>query len=345
MTSNDRYTLLRRPPFSASVQEEMLNVLWEASEGHESMTPYLEYHQQLARGPSVNSSDEVSAKLCCDPVSIGKAILSGVPKDDILAHQQQIVSTTKYLSTAADIEHDIDMCARLLTMTQVHHCGSSSRLAGTTAVPWTKVSLENAFSCHFCTQKALQADQMRLSKDFTAWHLSRIAGVDIRWTANLADHLRFVDHDQAVFIFHCASFLKVHINMSNSPFPELFIQETLNTIGLLFPPHDNKTTTWLKSLTKIDPQLMRCDSIERYKLRFGDFNYWHDRLVILKQVLDESSPVTLSQRWYDRRNCLRWYTFWIAIPLVAITVFFGVVHSVEAAVQIYLTCKSGGLGT
>ncbi|ETS06754.1 hypothetical protein M419DRAFT_44929, partial [Trichoderma reesei RUT C-30] len=234
-----------------------------------------------------------------------------------------------------EIEHDIDMCARLLTMTQVNHCGSSCGLAGTTAVPWTKVSLKDAFSCHFYTQRTLQADQMRLSKDFTAWHLSRIAGVDIRWTANLADHLRFVDHDQAVFVFHCASFLQVHINMNNSPFPECLIQETLNTIGLLFPSHDDKTTRWLKSLAEIDPQLMRCDSIERHKLRFGDFNYWHDRLVILKQVLDDSSPSTLSQRWHDRRNCLRWYTFWIAIPLFAITVFFGIVHSVEAAVQIY----------
>ncbi|TFB04731.1 hypothetical protein CCMA1212_003162 [Trichoderma ghanense] len=345
MASNDRYMPLRRFPFSASVQEEMLKVLWEASEAHESMTPYLEYHQQRARRPQLNSSDEPTTRSCSDVVSIAKAILSGVPRDDILAQHQQIVSATKYLSTAADIEHDMDMCARLLTMTEVHHCESSARLCRIAAVPWTKGSLRDALACYFCSQKTLQADQTRLSKDFTAWNLRCIAGVDIRWTANLADHLRFVDADQAVFIFHCASFLQVHKNLNNNPFPESFIQETLDSIALLFPSHDNKTTRWLKSLTEVDPQLAKRECIERHKLGFGHFNYWHDRLVILKQVLDESSPSTLSQRWHDRRNCLRWYTFWIAIPLFVITVFFGVVQTVEAAVQIYLSCKRDESGT
>lgn len=210
MTSNDRYRPLRRSLFSASVQEEMLNVLWEASEGHESMTPYLEYHQQCARAPPLDGSEEFSARSCSDLVSIAKAILSGVPRDDILAHQQQILSETKYRSTVDDLEHDIDMCAKLLTMTEVHHWENPARLAGTTAVGWTKGSLKDALSCHFCTQKILQADQTRLGKDFTAWDLNCIGGVDIRWTTDLANHLRFVDEDQAVFIFHCVSFLQVH---------------------------------------------------------------------------------------------------------------------------------------
>ncbi|PTB79024.1 hypothetical protein M440DRAFT_1436413 [Trichoderma longibrachiatum ATCC 18648] len=195
-------------------------------------------------------------------------------------------------------------------MTKLHHWENFARLAGTTAVPWPKGSLKDALSCHFCTQKILQADQTRLGKDFTAWDLNCIGNVDIRWTTNLADHLRFVDEDQAVFIFHCVSFLQVH-----------------------------------KSFTEIDPQLVKCEPIERHKLRLGDFNHWHDRLVILKQVLDESTPSTLSQRWHDVRNCLRWYTFWIAIPLFAMTFLFWIVHSVEGAVQIYLTCKGFESGT
>ncbi|KAL6880842.1 hypothetical protein J3F83DRAFT_8641 [Trichoderma novae-zelandiae] len=341
MASDKRYMPLRKSLFSASVQEEILNVLWEASEGHESMTPYLEFHQQRARRPRLDGSAEPSAKSYSDAVSIATAILAGASRDNILARQQQIVSATRYmyLSTAADIDHDIDLCARLLTMTEVHHVESPAGLSGITAVPWTKGSLKDAFACHFCPQKTLQADQTRLSMGFTACNLNRIAGIGVRWTRNLADHLRFVDDDQAVFIFHCASFLQVQKSLNNSPFPETFIEETLKSIALLFPPHDKKTASWLKGHPDIDPQLPRCDSLERHKHRIGDFDYWHDRLVILQQVLDESSPLTLSQRWHDTRNCLRWYTFWIAIPLFAITVFFGLVQSVEAAVQIYLSCK------
>jgi len=47
-----------------------------------------------------------------------------------------------------------------------------------------------------------------MNKIFTARNIDRIGGIRIRWTNNLADHLRLSDDDGAVFIFHHASFLK-----------------------------------------------------------------------------------------------------------------------------------------
>jgi len=66
-----------------------------------------------------------------------------------------------------------------------------------------------------------------------------------------------------------------------------------------------------------------------------NFKYWHDRLVVLKQVYDESRPSTISQWWYDRRNSVQWYTFWVAIVVLTLTLLFGLVQSVEGALQVY----------
>jgi hypothetical protein len=67
-----------------------------------------------------------------------------------------------------------------------------------------------------------------------------------------------------------------------------------------------------------------------------NFEYWHDRLVVLKHVYNESRPSTLSQWWHDRRNGVQWYTFWVAILVLFLTVIFGLVQSIEGAIQVYV---------
>jgi hypothetical protein len=72
-----------------------------------------------------------------------------------------------------------------------------------------------------------------------------------------------------------------------------------------------------------------------------NFQYWHDRLVILKQVFDEAEPSNIRQWWNDRRKRVQWYTFWVAAAVVlTLTIFFGLVQSVEGAIQVYYAAKS-----
>jgi hypothetical protein len=80
-------------------------------------------------------------------------------------------------------------------------------------------------------------------------------------------------------------------------------------------------------------------SSEDHRPTNREFIYWHDRLVVLKQVFDEATPRTLLQWWYDRRNGVQWYTFWVAIVVLALTLFFGLVQSVEGALQVYGTFR------
>lgn len=62
--------------------------------------------------------------------------------------------------------------------------------------------------------------------------------------------------------------------------------------------------------------------------------------MVLKQAFDEAGPRTLTQWWNDRRNPVQWYTFWIAIWVLIMTVFFGLVQSVEGALQVYFSWKA-----
>jgi len=79
-----------------------------------------------------------------------------------------------------------------------------------------------------------------------------------------------------------------------------------------------------------------CRRLRAQERQMANFQFWHDRLVILKQLFDESQPSDLKMAWYDRRNGVQWYTFWVAILILFLTIFFGCIQSVEGALQVYL---------
>jgi hypothetical protein len=62
---------------------------------------------------------------------------------------------------------------------------------------------------------------------------------------------------------------------------------------------------------------------------------WHDRIGILKQAFDEAEPSTIAQWWFDRRRRVKWYTFWVAALVLALTIFFGAIQCIEGGLQVY----------
>jgi hypothetical protein len=101
----------------------------------------------------------------------------------------------------------IDLAARLSLMIlvgdfrQVLHGGERTLV-------WREGQLRASLEADFCRTGLLERDHVKLEKLFNGRSLERIAGIQIIWTSNLADHLRMQNDDRAVSIFHHASFLK-----------------------------------------------------------------------------------------------------------------------------------------
>ncbi|KAK0752898.1 hypothetical protein B0T18DRAFT_312886 [Schizothecium vesticola] len=200
---------------------------------------------------------------------------------------------------------------------------------------WRDGSLGDFVRVYFSPVPVLGHERIKFEKTFNALSLNRIAGLEIQWTDNLADHLRLVNDDQAVRVFHHATFLR---NQDQKIFPLEFVSETLQTLALLFPKYNKEMRKWYRALaTKhgLDPAVLSSGHLTADDRQIENFKYLHDRLVVLKQVYDESRPRTISQWWYDRRNGVQWYTFWVAILVLLLTVFFGLAQSIEGALQLY----------
>jgi len=108
---------------------------------------------------------------------------------------------------------------------------------------------------------------------------------------------------------------------------------------LLFPKHDWATQKWLNKqttrLNRFDGAVQSCGALRLDERQIERFRFWHDRLIMLKQAFDQSRPANISQWWFDRRNGVQWYTFWVATWVLFLTIFLGLVQSIERALQVY----------
>ncbi|KAM4060208.1 hypothetical protein HRG_002186 [Hirsutella rhossiliensis] len=252
----------------------------------------------------------VSVKKHSELIDVANKILSDSTKEEIRA---ALLGTDAAPSHINCVETTIELCAGLLAMVEVgvHKYGFS----GSNPLSWyDKHSLREAIKQFFQPGQHLKPDNQKLERLFTAHNLSSIGGMRIKWTTNLVDHLMLTDDDQTVFIFHCVGFLEFHQSFADALFPDGFMEETLRTLALLFPQNNSKSRRWIQaqiaSGRQIDTSLARCGSLRAHERRFSNFHVWHDRLVVLKQAFDDSSPRTLTQWWNDRRNSVQWYTFW-----------------------------------
>jgi len=136
---------------------------------------------------------------------------------------------------------------------------------------------------------------------------------------------------------------------NSSIFPTGLVDETISTLALLLPEHDEDVKEWFQQEQlnvqkqgrfRLDPLARECGQLKVSERKIEKFEYYHDRLVILKQVFDEAEPRNITQWWHDRRKKVQWYTFWVAALVLALTIFFGLIQCVEGALQVYLAWKA-----
>jgi hypothetical protein len=106
----------------------------------------------------------------------------------------------------------LNLAVRLLLMIPIGPflaTGAGITVSGETYLSWKEGTIAQFVNTEISPQTSMK-ERARLEKGFNARNLKRIAGIEIRWTTNLADHLRMRHDDTIVEIFHYASFLRFH---------------------------------------------------------------------------------------------------------------------------------------
>ena len=105
------------------------------------------------------------------------------------------------------INASIDLAARLWLTLSI---GSLQRsVTPGSTISWNHGRLADTL-IDVLSPKFKLSDSVKFPKAFNAANLEKIAGIEVVWTSNLADHLCLKEDDTKVMLYHQASFLELH---------------------------------------------------------------------------------------------------------------------------------------
>ncbi len=234
--------------------------------------------------------------------------------------------------------NSIFLAVRLWLMLNVTSPGIHAFTPGRSSLEWTDdQSLDNFISACFPLSECTSARPSQWPYSLNAYNLERVGGFVIVWTDNLADHLYLNEDLGHIHVYHHAQVLRgfLHTKSEDQVLPEQLILETLQTLTLLIPRSNVDCRRWFnKHATSIDEGAGDVEPLRWARLP-EKYKYWGQRLEIIRLAYDESEPKSLGQWWHDRRSKVQWYTFWVAILILVLTIIFGLIQSVTGVMQVY----------
>ena len=243
----------------------------------------------------------------------------------------------------ASAEASIFLAVRLWLMLNVGSPSTHTFAPGRTSPEWLPdQSLDAVISSCFPTTD-IGPKLSQWPSSLNAYNLERIGGFAITWTDHLADHLYLNEDMDTISMYHHVQVLHGlhHSDSSNEPLPNRLLEETMQTLALLIPRANRDCKRWFRRVYNqgiggIDNAAGDVE-ISHWARSPEKYHYWGQRLMILKDAYDASEPKDLGQWWYDRRRKVQWYTFWVAILVLVLTIVFGLIQSVTGIMQVYYT--------
>jgi len=201
------------PPIGADTRAEILKELWniDASslKSHDKGSDYDIYFTYYADQCSLALHDggrHIWTRTHRDVIEIAGYIKSSMTRYEIRERLRSKLSVPITANADEILDGSMNLTARLLLMTEFGNIPYG--FTGRRQLIWTENSLGDSVKEYFNSPPKLGQDSVKLERIFTAQNLGRIAGIEIEWTRNLADHLLLIDEEKKVAIFHHASFLE-----------------------------------------------------------------------------------------------------------------------------------------
>lgn len=253
------------------------------------------------------------------------------------------------------LDRSINLAIRLWLMINVQDAEFGGLRHEATCVQWDDESRLRDFlqSLFPRSRWQISAQSSRLGPHFTAAFMQRVCGLTIEWTTSLHDHLLLDRRRKALKVYpykcHLQALIESEMKSNDKkgyvwriitypvvktyrlprrPIPLSVLEETRMSLDLLFPFWDDET----KALLGKEEQGFHEQG--PFKVTTAptllDFEHWRDRLLELYEEIFQSPPVSWAQLWRDRRSPQQFWTFWIAIMILILTLFSTIASIVQA---------------
>jgi hypothetical protein len=202
-------------PVPESIRANIIKGLWQWNTASEFSTDlkrwdaYFNYYTaECKKAIGYSRGEYTTVRKHNDITAIAKRLEDGHTKEEIT--QSLLSLDTQQRPADAKIrmvEGSLRLVARLISMVDIGPLPYG--IQGRAPLLWSngnlnlKTTLEQYFQ-----ESSADAKGIKFGEDFTAYNLQQFAGLQIQWSNNLANHLRLMDNDTTLCLFHHVSFLK-----------------------------------------------------------------------------------------------------------------------------------------
>jgi hypothetical protein len=201
---------LNKPSINNATRSEIWQRLWPRDDNQQDYLdwdPYFQYYIRQCHNALIDRGQHVLVRTHQDVIDIVRQIEDNSSRDLIKTNLRSKLVQRQRANEDAVLDGAIDLAARLHLMINTT-CVTHS-ISAQTQLKWMSGTLKDELENHFKDAQILGNEGVRLDRSFTAANLERVAGIQIKPTDNLADHLRLLDkEDKIVAVFHHASFLE-----------------------------------------------------------------------------------------------------------------------------------------
>jgi hypothetical protein len=174
------------------------NIDWE---------PFFTYYTKQCQHALHDQGKHILARTHQHILDMSRDLEQPCDRETAESHIQPLFTSPNHPRQEEILDNTIDLAARIYTMVNIG--GGKFAIFGQCQLEWENGNLKDFLSDYFDQKPEQDKNNLKLERAFKACKLHKIAGINIQWTDNLADHLRLVDdEDKTVAIFHHASFLK-----------------------------------------------------------------------------------------------------------------------------------------
>lgn len=200
-------------PLDIPTKKIILNVIFgcqvEIRDFHENAKlghSYFEYYRKVVDNCPPSCTVRTHRKIVS---LVGLLKQPGRSRSSIEVALRQTIPATDAEDSDFIVAEAINVAMSLLLMIPTEtttSVGKRITVSGNTKLLWADETLTELINNEFPLSDSMK-ETVKLERIFNARNIERIAGIEVRWTSNLADHLRMRDDDTAVEVFHYASFL------------------------------------------------------------------------------------------------------------------------------------------
>jgi hypothetical protein len=204
-------------PLTTQARTEFIRQLWTephytlraTSSSDLNWNAYFNFYNRECNEALANERQHFCARTHGDLLLIAQLLQTEADKDKVMYRTRTIFGQMHNQTSEEEeriLEGFVKLATRIVAMISAETL--PNEVSGQRSILWNCKTLEEAVYDHFKEGVDVDTESATLGTDFTARNINRVAKIGIIWTDNLVDHLRLMESDRKLCVFHHASFLK-----------------------------------------------------------------------------------------------------------------------------------------